>query len=288
MPSSTTTMNDLKIFLDLIKANISFGYAHFNDGEIWSIGDCPEGGETDWGWQNCSRKLSNAMLNALRTTAPQFYIGIPCLCEFHGDPYFKALKYLNITHEANNNPPLKKDVCPEKPPVLTFPSEEMHPYLKERLSIATAFINGNFEIAKKSFKHIFNKISKKGRRVYVVCGEGHSTSRLGFPVYDTFHAKKRHAFDHDYPTMRTQAFLHTRGYRAGDVVLIMLGPLGRILASEWSLLRHDVTFMDLGSFFDVEMWNRPGYITIGEPKNCMYVGDTKVRHEAVEKMLKNE
>jgi hypothetical protein len=38
--------------------------------------------------------------------------------------------------------------------------------------------------------------------------------------------------------------------RSGDVVLIMCGPLGRILSSEWTWLRPDVTFLEIGSFFD--------------------------------------
>eukprot|EP01036_Dinobryon_divergens_P051542 gene51542-68967_t len=62
---ATRTMQDLKIILDLLQGNVPFGYSHFNDGEIMSIKDCPEGNETDWGWQVCSGELSKAMLGAI-------------------------------------------------------------------------------------------------------------------------------------------------------------------------------------------------------------------------------
>eukprot|EP00607_Mallomonas_marina_P002661 CAMPEP_0182437796 /NCGR_PEP_ID=MMETSP1167-20130531/85290_1 /TAXON_ID=2988 /ORGANISM="Mallomonas Sp, Strain CCMP3275" /LENGTH=233 /DNA_ID=CAMNT_0024630845 /DNA_START=639 /DNA_END=1337 /DNA_ORIENTATION=- len=233
MPNATHSMEDLKIYLELLRSNVSFGFAHFNDGEIFSIADTSDGQETDWGWQNCSKEMSIAMFNALTNTAPNFYIGIPCLCEFKGKFFFKALEYLNVSHVGLNTPPLEPEKCPTKPAVLKFPDESYHPYLSKRLTVATPFINGNYHYAKTKLKGVLNEITQQGRRVHVVCGEGHSPSGIGFPVKSTVFAKKRHAFNSDYSRMRTLNFTYSQGYAAGDVVLIMLGPLGRILASEW-------------------------------------------------------
>jgi len=262
----------------LLRSNVSFGFAHFNDGEIFSIADTSDGQETDWGWQNCSKEMSIAMFNALTNTAPNFYIGIPCLCEFKGKFFFKALEYLNVSHVGLNTPPLEPEKCPTKPAVLKFPDESYHPYLSKRLTVATPFINGNYHYAKKTLKHILNRISKKGRGVYLVCGKGHTTKWMGFPVKGVYYAPKTQAFQSHYSIMRTLNFTYSQGYAAGDVVLIMLGPLGRILASEWTLLRSDVTFMDLGSFFDTELWDRPAMVEIAKGKDCMFRGDYSMQH----------
>jgi len=271
LPATSNSMSDVKILLDLLAKGIPFGYSHFNDGEVILINDCPEGKETDWGWQKCSPAIGKAMFNAMTKTAPNFYIGITCLCEFEGNPFFKSLSVLNISHEQLNDPPLQHKVCPDKPPVLKFPDEAVHPYLKQRLTVATIFINGNYHKSKREFVRILNDIaSTNTRSVHIVTGEGHKTNNLPFKVKSTFHAAALHAFEHNYPEMRTIEFLN-KHYNDGDVVLIMLGPVGRILSSEWTLLKSTITFIDLGSFWDKELWGRN--YELAAHRACMFKED---------------
>ena len=76
LPKASNSMKDLNIILDLLKRGIPFGYSHFNDGEINAIYGCKEGESTDWGWQNCSSGLKRALVQSMRNTAPNFYIGL--------------------------------------------------------------------------------------------------------------------------------------------------------------------------------------------------------------------
>jgi hypothetical protein len=52
----------------------------------------------------------------------------------------------------------------------------------------------------------------------------------------------------------------------------MAGPLGRILASEWTVLRPDITFLDFGSFFDALLSERTYPLDI--VRDCMFQGDS--------------
>eukprot|EP01041_Mallomonas_annulata_P000836 gene836-1629_t len=278
LPKTSMSMNDLKIFFNLLRRNISFGFAHFNDGEVHSMSYCPEGKIIDSGWQNCSTALSRATLEAMTNIAPNFYVGIPCHCEFDGIPFFKALKFLNISHSPSIQPAKKlkssndsstnttrnniqlgqninnnnditnsthksvnDSTCPSHQISLHFPPNSLH---RNRLTLATVFINGNFNRAHQLLPMMLNYIMKRGRGVHVITGAGHHTERLKFPIKSVYFAAKTHAFDINYHEMRTLNFLNER-YKPGDVILLMLGPLGRILASEWCLLTSSMTFIDL-------------------------------------------
>jgi len=97
LPPTTQNMKDLKVFLFLLERNIAFGFAHYNDGEILAATDCPEGGETDHGWQKCSDKLKVALSNSMINTARNFYLGVPCMCEFMMKSWLASMSLLNIT-----------------------------------------------------------------------------------------------------------------------------------------------------------------------------------------------
>jgi hypothetical protein len=61
----------------------------------------------------------------------------------------------------------------------------------------------------------------------------------------------------------------------------MAGPLGRILSSEWTLHRPDVTFLELGSLWDKDLWKR-NYKANTRNVSCMSqrdVQDTKLRNK---------
>ena len=260
-PATTMTMKDVNIFLNLLAEGTPFGYGHFNDGEIRSIEikNCHvEIGSgqrtTDFGWQNCSEELSTAMKNALTNTAPNFYVGIPCACEWHADRTKLALNYLGlkskhrIFHKCAEIESLLNNI-------LFKESVVAKPWLKERLTVATAFINGNYARVYGILVDLLGKISSDGNRVvHAISGSGARFDRLQFKV-NAIEAASRHAFERNYSSMRTRGFVDAH-FRAGDVVLLMLGPLGRILASEWTLITPNVTFLDMGSFWDQELTNR--------------------------------
>lgn len=145
--------------------------------------------------------------------------------------------------------------------------------------MATIFINGNNEHARKELLRILHKATgEQGRHIHVVTGEGHETDKLPFKVKSVIRTAKHHAFDRDYDAFRKPWFVDQSKFASGDIVLIMAGPFGRILASEWTWLRPDVTFIDQGSFWDVELWGRKDY-RLDKPKNCMYRNDMDYRSE---------
>ena len=282
LPKVNNSMSDLSLILHAIESNIPFGYAHFNDGEMSAL-NCAEGSETVFSWnQRCSPRLNIAMQNAFRNTASNFYIGIPCNCEFRGFHYLVALRYLNITHNLRyklsndvhffdpQQVPLNDyDACPAKSATLTLPDNR----LKDRITVATLFINGNFLRAKKELTRIINKaITIQKRSVHIVVAHDRFVHRLPFPIKSVQYVSRQNAFEENYEEFRTEKFLTNAGITQDDIVLIMAGPVGRILASEWGLLRADVTFIEMGSFWDTELWNRPKH-HLGVSRPCMAKDD---------------
>lgn len=283
-PPATRSMQDLNIFLRLLAEGIPFGYAHFNDGEIWLVkGDCDvENGQavTDYGWQNCSKGLAIAMRNAIVNTAPNFYVGIPCACEWQGSRTVVALEYLGLKPWVPIDPECK--FIKENGPMSNIDFElstVAKPWLHDRLTIATAFINGNHRRAFGAMTDILSKIANDGKRtVHVVVGHGALVNTLRFKNNPIF-AARTHAFEHNYTTMRTMDFVNSN-FKKNDVVLIMLGPLGRILASEWTLLSSEITFMDLGSFFDDDIRGR--IFAIENQVRCNFENDFAADNVAIE------
>ena len=211
-------------------------------------------------------------------TAPNFYIGIPCNCEFRGVSYLVALRFLNITHnlpyrliagksyDDDTQLPLNNDqACPAIRPILTMPND----YLRDRITVATLFINGNYIRAKKELIRIMNKaVTVQNRGVHVVVAHNRKVHNLPFPLKSVKYIAQKDAFEANYDEFRTMSFLTAANYKPNDIVLIMAGPVGRILASEWALLRSDITFLEMGSFWDVELWNRPKH-HLGISRACM-------------------
>ena len=277
LPKATNSMSDLLVILRAMESNIPFGFAHFNDGEISAL-DCLEGEKTVFSWnQRCTQKLNFAMRNAFLNTAPNFYVGIPCNCEFRGLFYLLALQNLNISHNLpyqlgeqnahdHNSLPLNdREACPATSATLILPDDR----LKDRITVATLFINGNFIRAKKELTRIIKKaIFVQGRGVHVVVAHDRFVDRLPFPLKSVQYVSKSDAFEINYEKFRTEKFLFDAQYEKDDIVLIMAGPVGRILASEWGQLRSDVTFLEMGSFWDTELWARPKHF-LGISRACM-------------------
>ena len=281
LPATNNTMKDLPVILKALIDQIPFGFAHFNDGELQAL-DCNEGRKTVFSWmQTCTTNLSHAIYNALTHTAPNFYLGLPCNCEFRGRYFLKALHALNITHNLPytlEDTMLSRGVhnddtaCPAIPAILTLPPDTN---LRGRITVAPLFINGNYMHAKKELIRILihaKNIQK--RAIHVVTAHGRHVDRLPIPVSSTQWIAQKDAFEHNYQFFRTPIFLNDIAkYQDGDIVMIMGGPLGRILASEWTWLRPNVTFLELGSFWDVELWNRQKH-HLGSLRRCSSNTDT--------------
>lgn len=283
LPKVNNSMSDLFNILHAIESNIPFGFAHFNDGEMSAM-ECSEGERTVFSWnQRCTKQLNQAMQNAFLNTPPNFYVGIPCNCEFRGISYLVALRYLNISHNlpyqltlgdtdyrGQKQLPLNDDIaCPAVPATLSMSSS----HLKDRLTVATVFINGNFIKAKKELTRILNKATTvQNRGVHVVVAEKRKVYNLPFKVKSTQFVSRENAFETNYKTFRTEEFLANAQYEPDDIVLIMAGPVGRILASEWGVLRPDITFLEMGSFWDTELWSRPKH-HLGISRACMDKND---------------
>ena len=62
-PKTNVSMQDLPLLLGMLENNVSFGFAHFNDGEVMTLKDCVHQSQfTDRDWQSCSRELTAAMV----------------------------------------------------------------------------------------------------------------------------------------------------------------------------------------------------------------------------------
>ena len=62
-PKTNVSMQDLPLLLGMLENNVSFGFAHFNDGEVMTLKDCVHQSQfTDRDWQSYSRELTAAMV----------------------------------------------------------------------------------------------------------------------------------------------------------------------------------------------------------------------------------
>ena len=277
LPGVDLSMSDLTIFLRLLRMNIPFGFAHFNDGEIKAINRCQKNEFTDNGWQRCSSSLQGAMFHALTVTSKNFYIGIPCLCEFESVPFHDAIKLLNFTIASNFS-------CSFVKPKLLYYNKLSNN--TNKVTTATVFINGNYYIARYELIKYFQYINQKRLiNIHIVVGSGCNISKLPFYITTVHYTTKHHAFDYNYTTMRTLQYLNSF-VQQHDIILLMCGPLGRILASEWSILRSDITILEMGSFWDEDLWGRK-YENLKYPRSCMFRGDTFARPSSKKRKKKS-
>ena len=289
LPATNNTMKDVSLLLTALENNVPFGFAHFNDGELQAL-DCNDGKKTVFAWmQACTPALSAAMRAAMTRTAPNFYLGLPCNCEFRGRYFLKALQLLNVSHGLpytyDDAMHMRRGVHNDDTACPAVPTPLRHVHrgaatasggasLVGRITVAPLFINGNYLRAKKELVRILTAaLSRQRRRVHAVVAAGRQVGRLPVPLASVQRIAQRDAFEANYTVCRTDAFLRQAGYADGDVVMIMAGPLGRILASEWTWLRPRVTFLELGSFWDVELWDRPRH-RLGLPRPCSARTDT--------------
>ena len=274
LPNTTMSMKDMDLLFDALERGIAISYAHFNDGEILAI-ECADGVSVDFGFQKCSHKLRYAMSESLENAGKgkNFYFGVACLCMWKAEPFLKTMKYLNITtsslpYALENLPGSDREACPASPVVLNMTYSSIN---RDRITVGTVFLNENYQESKRRMnKLLYEATTNRSRGVHAIIGSHKDHKKLPFPLTSVHYVPKTEAFD-AYDVVRSSSFLDIAGVKAGDYVLIMAGPMGRILASEYSQLRDDISFLDMGSFWD-EDFGDAMYIHGGSAP-CMFAND---------------
>ena len=265
LPKMTTSMKDISGLLEALKQGIPFSFAHFNDGEVKAL-SCQTGEKTDRGWQRCSSELNKAMFGAMTRRADNFYFGIVCPCSNPTSIFLDTLKLLpRLSHGFS-----KTSTCPPYHLGINGTDAESIKF-RDRLTVGDVFVNGNYLHSRMELIKIFNNVVNQGRDIHVVVGEKHNVSALPFVVKTISRVSNTNAFDNYYHKMRTTQFVNDVGYHSEDIVLLLCGPLGRILASEWSLLYSNITFLDMGSFWDSYLWG--SNLQLDGQYACMYETD---------------
>lgn len=210
---------DLQILFRRLIAREPFSYAHFNDGEILAMKRTD--GATGRGLQRLSPELHRVINGVFHAEARGLVFGIPCPQEFKG--------------------------------ASIYAKEQLGTSTVER-TVATLFINGNYKDARSVLLEYVRR--NPDRRVHMVVSERadqklfetktgiHPASVLKIPASEGF------------PKGYYDNVNDTSHHLPGDLVILCAGPLGRILAVEWFLQRPETTYLELGSFFDMDLLGR--------------------------------
>ena len=214
-------MNDVTILLARLALGIPFSYVHFNEGEVraalHATGAVPNGA------QRFSPALREAMRAAMNASHPNLYAGVPCRAEFPRE-HLSALQLVS-TESA-------------------------------RRTAATVFINGNFPLLMTAkgglFVDLLRRRAQGGHSLHLVASEAADVARFSTATRlvpkTVVRTPRRDSFARRDNVSREAL----SQFGDGDIVIVCTGALGRILVTEWTRLRPQTTFLELGSFFDPE------------------------------------
>lgn len=104
-------------------------------------------------------------------------------------------------------------------------------------TLANVLINSNI--------HKTYTLLKGVSRVVYICSENANTYNLPFKPYFIYKVPNTDAWS-KYNYVKTLIL----SFCKDDVVILACGPLGRVLVYEWFTERPDITFIELGSFYD--------------------------------------
>jgi hypothetical protein len=288
LPSTNMAMSDLNLLLSALEdGKEAFAYAHFNDGEIKAL-TCGSGDFTARRKQPCRPELNQAMKAALTRRAPNFYVGVVCPCAWNAEAYLTLMSILDVKDTWYSNNPSK---CSPGPTKRIFEKDSL---LEKRLTSGNLFVSSNFYYAKKELSRIlFKAATLQNRGIHLITGSGHGMKKevniTGLPFPITSHHTTAHfdAFRHSYTRMRSKEFFVNIGVKSGDIVMMMIGPLGRILASEWAHLYNNITILNMGSFWNAELYGKVdgavAYIDLSLP--CFWEND--FNHSQIYTSLQN-
>jgi len=215
----TNTRCDVHVLFRRLVAREPFSYAHFNDGEILAM--MRTDGTTGRGLQKLSSELQGAMSDAFHAEKPGLVFGLP-----------DAREWKDASQYAN---------------------EQLGNSIVER-TLATVFINQNYQDSRFILLEYIKR--NPDRKVHMVVSEKadmklfesktgiHPSTVLKVPANDGF------------PTGYYDNINSTSTHEPGDLVILCAGSLGRMLAVQWFLQRPQTTYLELGSFFDLDLFGR--------------------------------
>jgi len=213
---TASTRCDLQLLFQRLIARIPFSFVHFNDGEIRAMKQTA--GLTDRGMQTLSIELQHVMLQAFKRERQGLVFGLPCSIEFEDKS--------------------------------EFAERTLHNSAVERTQ-ATIFINSNYKDSKEILLEYLKRNPDRNLHM-VVSSMANMTSfeeHTGLKLKSITRVPSTNAF----PTGYTRHINRTEHLMPGDIVIICAGPLGRILGVEWFLQRPETTYLELGSYFDLEL-----------------------------------
>jgi hypothetical protein len=217
---------DLQLLLRYLITRVPFSYAHFNDGEMSALQR--DKGKTDRGMQALSPRLQQTMRHAFYQNRSGLVYGLPCRLQFKG-----AHEYAMTSLENHTN--VKK-------------------------TQATLFIDRNYQVARKVLLAYLrmNQSSWNARKIYLVVGDTadmelfYNRTSLDSGSINVIRVPSSNAFPQGYDENVNK---HLE-FKQNDIVMICAGPLGRILAVEWYVLANTTTILELGSFFDMDLYGK--------------------------------
>jgi len=124
----------------------------------------------------------------------------------------------------------------------------------ERQLPAVAWQNGNYALLRALLPRLLRRRTSAtggGGRLHLVGSQYNDIRRFvnltGLHPVSVLRAPAKSAFSHRQSIRKSGGQL---GWAAGDVVLVCVGLLGRILVTDWITSFPEVTFLELGSFFN--------------------------------------
>ena len=199
-------------FIEKLKNKEPFSFAHFNDGECNYMFDMYKT-PISRGYQDYSNELKERLIKSFLINNKNFYRGLPC--PFHDETtYDKCIQMLN-TNNIN-------------------------------FSIAHACV---FHHNYSTKKQLFFDILKTYDSITWIANDKFNldilSSKIGLDKNKSKVIKvpEKNAFD-------CISMLENNSFEDGEIVILLCGPIGRILAGEYFQKYPKTTFLCLGSYFD--------------------------------------
>jgi len=220
-------MNDVVPLLARLALRQPLVFAHYNDGEARAAANdkgmcCPIRTDSKSG-QPLSPRLRDLMRGAIGTNVPNFLVGLPCEKEFSG---------------------MKRELSGYLPPADARQSQP---------TSSTILINANYATAHALLPAILQRHHASGRRVHLLLSDAANATvfaqATGITPASVMTLPLHAGFPAGYDAHRDA----WKGFGEGDVVLLMAGPVGRLLAPEYFKHAPTTTVLELGSFFDPEL-----------------------------------
>lgn len=199
------------------------------------------------GYQSPNLELSEKLKEALQYKAHNYFVGLPCKFCYSG--HYQMAMMLTADEKYNDN--------------VFYP--------------ANILINSNYIKTKNLLEEIL-----PNKNVIVVVNESANTSNLPFNPKFVIKVPESNSWD-VFNNIKPLNLL----FNDGDVVLLLCGPLGRVLCYEWYKANNKITFIELGSFYDNLTNNKAYMYHTGTVPLCQYCNPEFVIDPYMETIVDN-